>query len=142
MFFQEKCSIKTQGRKIKDITSRINKIVELSNYKIGLCHVFCQHTSCSLIMCENYDYDVKIDIETYMSGLVIDGDQRFRHVSEGKDDMSAHLRTLLTQSEITIPIRLGSLSLGRWQGLNLYEHRYDNYLRTLTITIFGDVKIS
>lgn len=91
MAVQNTLSIETPGRGIYDITARINDVVRQHDLKAGLCHVFCQHTSCSLILCENYDNDVKADIETYLSGLVVDGDGRFQHTIEGKDDMSAHM---------------------------------------------------
>jgi secondary thiamine-phosphate synthase enzyme len=137
MISQHKLTIQTEHRSIYDITNRIKKIVQNNNIKDGICHIFCQHTSCSLILCENYDNNVKIDIEKYLSTLVIDGDKKFSHTIEGKDDMSAHIRTLLTQSEITIPIMNHALCLGKWQGINLYEHRYNNYQRNLIITLIN-----
>ncbi|MCF6775289.1 secondary thiamine-phosphate synthase enzyme YjbQ [Thiotrichales bacterium 19X7-9] len=134
---QKQLEINTSGRGIYDITSSINSLVISANISAGLCHIFCQHTSCSLILCENYDDDVKVDIETYLSELVVDGDNRFLHIAEGKDDMSAHIRTMLTQSELTIPITDNHLALGPWQGINLYEHRYGSYHRNLIITLIG-----
>ena len=138
MFIQKILPIRTQKRSIYTITEQVSSIVKLGNIQTGLCHLFCQHTSCSLILCENYDPTVKLDIETYLADLVTDGDKRFRHTSEGEDDMSSHLRTLLTQSELTVPISEGELSLGCWQGLNLYEHRYHGYLRSIVVTLMGN----
>jgi len=137
MVAQDKILIPTGGRGIFDITERIKKLVQNCNIKNGLCHIFCQHTSCSLILCENFDDSVKIDIETYLSDLVIDGDKRFTHIAEGKDDMSAHIRTMLTQSEVSVPIVDNQLFLGQWQGINLYEHRYYNHKRELMVTLMG-----
>jgi len=135
---QDELFIKTKGRGIYDITTHLKGSVQKHSIHTGLCHVFCQHTSCSLILCENFDDSVKQDIEIYLSDLVADGDKRFTHTIEGKDDMSAHIRTLLTQSDITIPIVDHQLFLGQWQGVNLYEHRYHPHNRQLMVTLMGD----
>ncbi|MFN3233808.1 MAG: secondary thiamine-phosphate synthase enzyme YjbQ [Gammaproteobacteria bacterium] len=134
MAIQKAVKIKTQGRGIYDITDQVAQCVSQS-VNAGLCHVFCQHTSASLILCENYDGDVKIDIETFFLNLVKDGDPRFKHTIEGPDDMAAHIRTLLTQSSLTIPIVDAQLGLGTWQGVCLYEHRLHSHDRQIVITI-------
>ncbi len=138
MIQQETLNLNTQGRGIYDITKQVTSIVENSGIQTGLCQLFCPHTSASLILTENYDPDVKIDIEVYLSTLVEDGDPRFTHTLEGKDDMAAHLRTLLTQSNLAIPIQQRALGLGRWQGICFYEHRYHAHQRTLIITLLGE----
>ena len=89
-------------------------------------------------MCENADPAVRSDLEQYMARLVKDGDPMFKHESEGKDDMSAHIRTILTQCELTIPITENRCALGIWQGIYLWEHRTQGYNRELTITIYGE----
>lgn len=138
MIFQNKLSLSTQGRGMTDITQSIaEKIVE-SNCTQGLCHILLQHTSASLFINENADPDVRHDLETFMSALVEDGDARFRHILEGEDDMSAHIRTTLTQSELSLPIRDGKLALGTWQGIYLWEHRYQAHQRSLVLTIIGE----
>jgi len=137
MVIQHQLKIKTKSRKIYDITDSINEIIKDNKVLNGICNIFCQHTSCSLIFCENYDKNVKIDIETYFSRIVKDGDKSFLHISEGEDDMSSHIRTMLTQNEITIPIKDGVPHLGKWQGINLYEHRYNGKERNIFITIVG-----
>lgn len=138
MIQQETLNLNSQGRGIYDITRQIANIVENSGLQTGLCHLFCPHTSASLILCENYDPDVKIDIETYLAALIEDGDPRFTHTLEGKDDMAAHLRTLLTQSNLSIPIDQYALGLGRWQGICFYEHRYQAHSRTVMVTLLGE----
>ena len=126
MITQKEWTMKTPQRGIYDITEKIQSFVNTSPIKTGLCHVFCQHTSASLILCENYDPEVKTDTETFLSKLVVDGHSDFIHFSEGIDAMPAHLRTMLTSSSLTLPIVNGELGLGRWQGVCLYEHRYQS----------------
>jgi secondary thiamine-phosphate synthase enzyme len=99
--------------------------------------VFLHHTSASLIITENADSNVRRDLENYISRLVVDGDPACLHDQEGPDDMAAHIRSVLTQSEITIPVRSGRLALGTWQGLFLWEHRYQGYRRNITVTLTG-----
>lgn len=128
-------NIKTSGRGIYDITKEVITIVKERNVNNSLCNVFCQHTSCSLILCENYDPSVKIDIEYFLNNLVTDGNKNFTHQIEGPDDMPSHIRSILTASSINIPIIKGALALGKWQGLCLYEHRYHIYERNVIISI-------
>ena len=99
--------------------------------------MFLHHTSASLIITENADSDVRRDLENYIARLVLDGDPAYLHDQEGADDMAAHIRAVLTQSEITIPIQHGRLALGSWQGLFLWEHRYQAHRRNLTVTLTG-----
>lgn len=128
-------SITTQGRRLYEVTQSIVQLVKNSSIKHGLCHVFCQHTSASLIISENADPDVQHDLNTFMSGLVQDGDKRFIHTLEGPDDMPAHVRSALTNTDVTIPIVDGRLALGTWQGIFLWEHRYHSHQRSLVITL-------
>lgn len=131
---QELLTVITKGRSFIDLTDRINKM--LTKYKIdqGLCHIFLQHTSASLVITENADPDVKIDLENYFSRLVQDGDKLYRHTAEGDDDMSAHIRCVLTQQEITIPVTKNHLNLGTWQGLYIWEQRYRGHDRQLVVS--------
>ncbi|KTC78892.1 secondary thiamine-phosphate synthase enzyme YjbQ [Legionella cherrii] len=128
----------TQGRGTEDITAEVASFLSKTTIKHGLCHLFLKHTSASLIICENYDPQVRRDLENFLVRLVPDGDPLFKHVIEGKDDMPAHVRTVLTQSSLTIPIHEGKLALGTWQGIYLYEHRYQPQQRHLLITGVGD----
>lgn len=134
---QASLSIETNGRGMTDITDRVKEIVAGSGIEAGLCHVFIQHTSASLLINENADPDVQRDLETFLSDLVPDGDSRYIHTTEGPDDMPAHVRVALTQTSLTIPVQLGRLVLGTWQGLFLWEHRHRPHHRQLTVTLTG-----
>lgn len=109
-----------------------------SGIDIGLCHLFIQHTSASLMLCENADPDVRIDLETFMQSVAPDGDPMFCHTTEGPDDMPAHIRTLITNVSLTIPITESRCQLGTWQGIYLWEHRAQSYSRNVIMTINGD----
>lgn len=137
MLEQHSLTLQTQGRATIEITAEIDALLRNSSISRGLCHVFLHHTSASLIITENADADVRHDLETYIARLVRDGDPAYRHDQEGDDDMAAHIRSVLTQSELTLPIDDGRLALGTWQGLYLWEHRYRPHRRRLTITLHG-----
>ncbi len=130
-------TVKSRGRETINITREVEEVLRTSGVEQGLCHVFVHHTSASLIITENADSDVRRDLENYIAKLVLDGDPAYRHDQEGPDDMAAHIRSVLTQSEITIPVQAGRLALGTWQGLFLWEHRYRAHRRNLTITLTG-----
>lgn len=135
--FEAEISVSTRGRGTYDLTSRVARVVSEADVATGLCHVFNVHTSASLMLCENADPDVRRDLETFMADLVPDGDPRFVHRTEGPDDMASHVRSVLTQSELTIPVRRGRLALGTWQGIYLWEHRTRPHQRRLLITVLG-----
>ncbi|NOQ89243.1 MAG: YjbQ family protein, partial [Gammaproteobacteria bacterium] len=120
MLFQKKLRFSTTGRGTYNITRQITETIEKSGIKSGICHIFIQHTSASLILCENADKNVLDDLDTYMTKLVKDGDSMYKHKDEGPDDMSAHIRTVLTQSSLSIPIYKGKCDLGLWQGVFLW----------------------
>jgi secondary thiamine-phosphate synthase enzyme len=132
---QEVLNIQTQGRSTIDITSELEKLVARSGIESGLCNLFIQHTSASLILCENADPDVRVDLENFMQQIVKDGDSLFRHTAEGPDDMPAHIRNVLTSSSLTIPIAHGKCLLGTWQGVYLWEHRLNAHVRKIIVTI-------
>lgn len=113
------------GRGTLDITDSINEALADRAVKTGLCHIFIRHTSASLMICENIDADVRGDVERWMSSAITDGDPMFRHDQEGDDDMSGHIRSILTGMDLTVPITDGQLNLGVYQGIYLYEHRYE-----------------
>jgi secondary thiamine-phosphate synthase enzyme len=137
MIEQHTMTIQTQGRSTIDISGEIEQLLRDSKIEQGLCHVFLHHTSASLIITENADSNVRRDLENYIARLVRDGDPAYFHDQEGDDDMAAHIRAVLTQTEITIPIQRGRLALGSWQGLFLWEHRYHAHRRKLTVTLTG-----
>jgi secondary thiamine-phosphate synthase enzyme len=135
--FQTELDIETRGRGSYEITEQVASAVEQSDVGAGLCHVFVRHTSASLMLCENADPDVRRDLETFMSDLVPDGDRRFVHRAEGPDDMPAHVRSVLTQSDLSIPVSGGRLALGTWQGIYLWEHRTHGHRRRVLVTVQG-----
>lgn len=135
MAIQEQLQIRTAARSTTDITGQIQAIVRKSNTHRGLCHIFVHHTSASLILCENADPTVRTDLETFISRLVPDGDPIYRHRDEGPDDMPAHIRTVLTQTGLSIPVTDGRCALGTWQGVYLWEHRSRGHNRLLTVSV-------
>lgn len=137
MLEQQTITLHSNGRAIIDITAEIESLLHTASIDQGLCHVFLHHTSASLIITENADSDVLRDLENYIGRLVSDGDPAYFHDQEGPDDMAAHIRSVLTQSEVTIPVQRGRLMLGTWQGLFLWEHRMQAHHRKLTVTISG-----
>jgi len=134
---QHTLTIQTRGRDTLEITAEVERLLRQCSIQQGLCHIFVHHTSASLIITENADADVRRDLENYLSRLVKDGDPSYLHDQEGADDMAAHIRSVLTQSEISIPIIAGRLALGTWQGLFLWEHRYQPHRRRITVTLTG-----
>ncbi len=112
---------RTTGRGPHELTQQVRDLIPPDSQ--GICHLFIRHTSASLIITENADPDVHKDLERFMSDLAPDGDSRFCHVAEGADDMSAHIRSVLTQTSLAIPVAGGRLQLGVWQGIYLWEHR-------------------
>lgn len=138
MFVQETLTVDMPGRGTRDITGEVRDAVYKSGIATGLCHVFLQHTSASLMLCENADPDVRRDLEAFMSRLVPDGDPLFIHTTEGADDMPAHVRSILTGNSLTLPIQAGRLALGTWQGVYLWEHRQQRQRRRLVLTCQGE----
>lgn len=136
MIVQKAISIQTQGRGCIEITPQIASFLSESGIEMGLCNIFIQHTSASLIICENADPSVLTDLETFTSKVVPDGDPMFIHTAEGSDDMPAHIRSVLTHSSLTIPIISAELGLGTWQGIFLWEHRIRRHRRNLIFTIW------
>ena len=138
MIFQERFNVVTRGRGTYPVTEAIQERVRRSGVQTGLCNVFIHHTSASLILCENADPEVRADLERFMERLVPDGDPLFEHTAEGMDDMPAHVRSILTASELTLPVTRLRCALGTWQGVYLWEHRTAGHQRQLTVTVYGE----
>jgi secondary thiamine-phosphate synthase enzyme len=138
VFHQVDLETAAASRGSYDLTAAVHRVVRESGARAGLCTVFVHHTSASLMICENADDHVRSDLERFFARLVPDGDKLFKHVAEGPDDMPSHVRSVLTQTSIGIPIRDGQLDLGVWQGLYLYEHRHAAHKRRVSVTIVGD----
>jgi len=135
---QHELRVATEGRGTYDISDDVQRAVRDAGVRSGLCHVFICHTSASLMLCENADPSVMRDLETFMSRQVPDGDPMFTHTSEGPDDMPAHIRSILTQSDLNLPVRDGRCALGTWQGVYLWEHRRAPHTRRVILTVHGD----
>jgi secondary thiamine-phosphate synthase enzyme len=138
MFRSSTLEFRTTGRGTRDITAEVQEAVADTGVTTGLVHLFLQHTSASLVLCENADPTVRQDLERFMAKTVPDGDPMFRHDAEGPDDMPAHVRTVLTQSEMTLPVANGRCVLGTWLGVYLWEHRTAGHRRRLTVTVHGE----
>ena len=129
--------IATRGPRLYECTSTISQWVENQNIQAGLLTVFCRHTSASLLIQENADPSVCRDIEAYFNRLAPQ-DKSYDHNSEGPDDMPAHLKTALTQVQLSIPVMRGNLVLGTWQGIYLFEHRVRPHRREIVLHLIGE----
>jgi secondary thiamine-phosphate synthase enzyme len=138
MVHQSSLQIETSGRGSYSIGGPIRERVAESGVRTGICLIFVQHTSASLMLCENADPEVRGDLERFMARLVPDGDPLFQHVAEGKDDMPAHVRSILTGNSLSVPVSGGRLDLGTWQGIYLWEHRRMSHQRRVSLTVFGE----
>lgn len=135
--FQQRLTFGPLCRGLHDITEAVASVVAASGAETGLAHVFIHHTSASLIIQENADPAVLRDLECFLSRLVPDGDPLFLHTEEGPDDMSGHVKAAITASSQSIPITGGTMALGTWQGVFLWEHRDRANPRRITVTIQG-----
>ena len=138
MIAQSEIRIDTKGRGTYDFTRDVQDFVRESGVRTGLCHLFIRHTSASMMLCENADPAVRRDLETFMARHVPDGDPMFTHTAEGPDDMPAHVRSILTQSDLNIPVRDRCCVLGTWQGVYLWEHRTAPHVRRVIVTVQGE----
>ena len=129
--------VRTRGRGFIDIGESLRLALRESGLREGLALVFTRHTSCSLLISENADPEVRADLERFFARLVPDGDPLFRHDAEGPDDMPAHVRAVLTGVSVNLPIRDGAYALGTWQGVYLWEHRSAPHTRRVSVTLIG-----
>ncbi len=134
---QTSLTIATRGRGFTELTADAGEFVSASGLSTGMFTAFVRHTSCSLLITENADADVRRDLEAWMARQVKDGDPIFRHRAEGPDDMSAHIRSVLTATSVSIPVVNGRLAVGTWQGLYLWEHRRNAHQREVLFTVTG-----
>jgi secondary thiamine-phosphate synthase enzyme len=137
VFHTNSFTLGTQGRGTYEITDNVERIVRASGVAQGLCTVFLHHTSASLILCENADPSVRHDLERFFARLVPDGSAEFIHTAEGPDDMPAHIRAILTQNSLTVPVAGGGCDLGTWQGIYVWEHRTAPHRRRITVALVG-----
>lgn len=133
----EPLRVATDGRGTYEITAEVQAAVRRAGVTTGVCQIFVHHTSASVIVCENADPSVRRDLEAFLFRLAPDGDRLFVHTAEGPDDMPAHVRTILTQVSLQVPVANGRADLGTWQGIYLYEHRHAAHRRRVTVTVVG-----
>jgi len=131
-------SIRTPDRGLAEITGNISGWVLEQSMENGLLTVFCQHTSASLVIQENADPSVLLDLNDFFERVVDDDPSLYRHRAEGADDMPAHIRSALTQSQLSIPVTSGRMVLGAWQGIYIFEHRTRSHERTLALHLVGE----
>lgn len=136
--FSHKLAIRTSGKGLYEITGSVSAWVRERGLRNGLLTLFVQHTSASLVIQENADPDVVEDLNDFLGRLVPEDTRLYRHTIEGPDDMTSHIRAALTQTHLSIPLSDGSLSLGTWQGIYLFEHRIASHRRTVALHLFGE----
>ena len=130
-------AIETRGKGLTEITGEVARWLAGTDIRTGLLTVFCRHTSCSLVIQENADPDVRTDLEAFFERIAPESG-RYIHDAEGPDDMPAHIRTALTQVSLTIPVADGRMVLGTWQGIYVFEHRSSPHRRTIALHVIGD----
>lgn len=135
--FQSTLTVRTRGQGTYEITDEVAQVLRKSGVAAGLATVFCQHTSCSLVLMENADPSARRDLEGWLNRLVPEDDPHFTHTLEGGDDMPSHIKVALTRSSETIPVSGGQLQLGTWQGVFLWEHRRAPHTRSVMVTVMG-----
>ena len=137
MIFRKAITVNTSGKGVYELTREVAEVVAESGVQDGLVNVFNRHTSSSLVLMENADPSACRDLEAYFDRLVPEGASYFNHTCEGLDDMPSHIRMVLTRSSETIPLALGRMMLGTWQGLFLFEHRRARHHREMVVTVYG-----
>jgi len=136
--YQEILRIETRDTGLRELTADVARIVRTAGIETGMVHIFCRHTSASLLIQENADPDVQRDLVAFFKRLVPDGDPLFVHQSEGPDDMPAHVKSALTQTTLSVPIAGFQMMLGTWQGIYLFEHRRRPHARQVVVHVLGE----
>lgn len=134
---QATLTLRTPGQGTHEITDAVAREVAKSGVQNGLVSVFCQHTSCSLVIMENADPSARRDLEDWLNRLVPEDDPHFEHTLEGPDDMPSHIKMALTRTSETISVSDGRMQLGTWQGIFLWEHRRASHSRRVIVTVMG-----
>ena len=135
---QHQLSIATNGKGLVEITSQVKQWVEEQGIATGLLTLYCRHTSASLLIQENADPDVQTDLENFFEEIAPEDSKRYVHKTEGLDDMPAHIRTALSQTQLAIPVASGRMVLGTWQGIYLFEHRRAPHRREIVLHLLGE----
>ena len=136
--FVHELHVATHGKGLYDFTREIETWLRGHETKTGLLTVFCQHTSASLVIQENADPDVVADLSDFFARLVPEDTRQYRHTAEGPDDMTSHIRSALTQTQLSIPVHNSKLALGTWQGVYLFEHRVRPHRRSVVLHLMSD----
>ena len=134
-WYKSTLEISSRGKGLHDITETVRGQIRTWNVQEGICYLFLPHTSASLVLSENWDPTARADLETFMERLVPERDSWYTHDLEGPDDATSHIRSMLTDTSVTIPVDDGNLSLGTWQGIYLFEHRARPHRRHLLIRV-------
>jgi len=135
--FHHTLQVATRGKSLYPFSREVAKWVASTGVQNGLLTIFVQHTSASLVMQENADPDVVLDLGDFFERIAPEDDPRYRHTTEGSDDMPAHIRAALTQTSISIPVINGRMTLGTWQGIYLFEHRSGPYRRNVVLHLMA-----
>ena len=130
--------ITTNGQKLYELTDKICNWIKVNNFNNGIINLSIKHTSASLIIQENADPDVQTDLINYFDKIVPMNNKLYKHTTEGKDDMPAHIKSVLTNNQISLSVKNSSLLLGTWQGIYLFEHRIDPQNRSIIHHFIGD----
>jgi secondary thiamine-phosphate synthase enzyme len=138
--FTHQLSIATRGKGLYNFTREVQTWVREKKPATGLLTVFCRHTSASLVIQENADPDVTADMADFFDRLVPEDTRLYRHTAEGPDDMTSHIRSALTNTQLTIPVHQGKLALGTWQGIYLFEHRVAPHRRNVVLHLLMDAE--
>jgi len=136
--FTHQFHIATRGKGLYEFTSEIESWLRTHDPQTGLLTVFCRHTSASLVIQENADPDVVADLADFFTRLVPEDTRLYRHTAEGPDDMTSHIRSALTNTQLSVPIHQGKLALGTWQGVYLFEHREHPHRRSVVLHLLMD----
>lgn len=136
--FTQELTVATHGKGLYEFTAQVENWVRLTEIQSGLLTTFIRHTSASLTIQENADPDVVADLAEFFDRLVKESESWYRHTAEGRDDMTSHIRSALTLTQISIPIQNGSLAFGTWQGIYVFEHRASPHRRTVMLHLLGE----
>lgn len=136
-WYKTTLEIPTRHKGLHDFTEMVRAQLRTWNVREGMCFLFVQHTSASLVMSENWDPTARADLETFMERLAPESDTWYTHDLEGEDDATSHIRAMLTDTSLTIPVDDGNLSLGTWQGIYLFEHRTHPHRRKVLMRVMS-----
>ena len=136
--FQKQFHIRTSGKGTYEITTEVAGVVRSSGIRTGIVNIFVAHTSASLVIFENADSSARTDLHEYFERIVSEEEEYFTHTMEGPDDMTSHIRSVLTSPTLVVPVDEGRLLLGTWQGIFLFEHRSAPHRRRIIVTVIGD----